>query len=71
MAGRQLGRQAGRQSWESTISQWVSLPVSQPISLHQPGLQIEPPASNCLGGRGRPEDRLMRGGGQMEVEGGG
>lgn len=68
-AGGRAGRQADSESWGNSSSQWVSLPVSQHISLNRPGLQIDPLACNCLEGRGRPADDLMRGtGGKVRRE---
>lgn len=47
----------------------MSLPVSQHISLNRSGLQIDPLACNCLEGRGRAADGLMRGkGGKVKRE---
>lgn len=62
--GRQAGGLADSESRGNSSSQWVSLPVSQHICLNRPGLQIEPLACNCLEGRGRPADGLMRGKGR-------
>lgn len=66
LLGLRDGRHAGGQEKQTAspggaqaLSR-VSLPVSQHISLNRPGLQIDPPAPNCLEGQDRPESGLIR-----------